>query len=105
MQEAVVPEELPPDPGSGPFLLAGIDVIENGLPPLPGVVTYKMTIPIGYWTAAESAVVVFLRFSANPVDGGIQPVAMEIPYRREGRYGITKTSGAYGGFGFPFDPV
>jgi hypothetical protein len=93
-----------PDRGLG-SLVGGIDVIENGLPPLPDVITYEMMIPISYWTASRSAVVVFLRFTENPVDGGIQPVAMEIPYYREAGKWTVKTSGAVGASGFAFDPV
>jgi hypothetical protein len=93
-----------PDRRSGSFL-AGIKVIENGLPPLPDAITYKMTIPISYWTAPRSAVVVFLRFSENPANGGIQPVTMETPYHREAGEWVVKTSGVVGGFDFPFDPV
>ena len=96
--------EQSPGRRSGSFL-AGLDVIANGLPPWPEVITYEMTIPICYWTASRSAVVVFLRFSDNPVNGGIRPVAMEIPYHREAGEWVVKTSGAAGGSGFPFDPV
>jgi hypothetical protein len=92
------------DRGRG-SLLGGIDVIENGLPPLPDVITYEMTIPISYWTASRSAVVVFLRFEESPVDSRIQPVAMEIPYYRKAGKWTVKTSGAVGGYGFAFDPV
>jgi hypothetical protein len=93
------------DPGSGSFLLSGIDVIENGLPPLPDAVTYEMKLPISYWTAPKSAVVVFLRFGRHPADGGIQPVAMEVPYHRENGKWTVWASGSVGGSGFPFDPV
>jgi hypothetical protein len=58
---------------------------------LPDVITYEMTIPICYWTAPKSAVVVFLRFSQNPVNGGIHPVAMEIPYHRQAGEWVVKT--------------
>jgi hypothetical protein len=100
-----VPAEQSPDPGSGLFFLGGVDVIENGLPSLPDVITYEMTIPISYWTAPKTAVVVFLRFHEHPAHGGIQPVVMKIPYQRETGKWIARTSGTYSASGFFFDPV
>lgn len=40
----------------------GIAVLENGLPQLPGVLTHRMAVPMAYWTASDTAVVLFLRF-------------------------------------------
>ncbi len=39
------------------------DVLRRGLPPLPGKLTYQMSIPVAYWTASLRAVVFFLGFS------------------------------------------
>ena len=99
-----MPAEQSPGKSSGPFPLAGINVIENGLPSLPDVITYDMTIPIGYWTAEESAVVVFLGFSEIP-GLGIRPFASSIPYYMEDSKWTVESSGVAGGFEFPFDPV
>jgi hypothetical protein len=38
-------------------------VLRRGLPPLPGKLTYQMSIPVAYWTANLRAVVLFLGFS------------------------------------------
>ena len=38
----------------------GIEVLRGGLPPLPGKLTYQMSIPVAYWTANLRAVVLFL---------------------------------------------
>jgi len=45
-----MPLEQPLGRRSGVFLSDGIDVIENGLPPLPDVITHEsmVLIPIGY---------------------------------------------------------
>jgi TolA-binding protein len=40
----------------------GIAVLENGLPPLPEPLTHRMAVPMAYWAARETAVVLFLRF-------------------------------------------
>jgi hypothetical protein len=99
-----LPAEQAPGRASRPFPLAGIEVIENGLPSPPKVITYEMTIPIGYWTAKKSAVVVFLDFSETP-GIGMLPFATSVPYYMEFGKWTTETSGVLGGFEFPFDPV
>jgi hypothetical protein len=99
-----LPAEKPPVNASRPFPLAGIEIIENGLPPLPNVITYEMTIPIGYWTAKESAVVVFIDFS-EVSKLGILPFATSVPYYREAGKWTVEALGVMGGFEFPFDPV
>jgi hypothetical protein len=40
----------------------GIAVLENGLPSLPEPLTHRMAIPMAYWAARETAVVLFLNF-------------------------------------------
>ena len=69
--------------GGGSFLHAGLEVIRHGVRPLPAVLTYLMTIATSYWTATESAVVTFLYFSENPVNGGMQALATIVRYRME----------------------
>ena len=73
-----MPLEQPLGRRSGVFLSDGIDVIENGLPPLPDVITHEsmVLIPIGYWVASESAVVVFFYFSEIP-GLGVRPFCDE----------------------------
>ncbi len=102
-----MPDKPPAGQGYTSFRLAGIDVIEDGLPPLPDVLTHDMTtpIPIGYWAARESAVVAFFYFQAIPEASTIQPVVMDIPYYREAGKWTVETTGLIFGEGFPFDPV
>jgi hypothetical protein len=100
-----VPIEQSPDRRVGSFRLVGTDVIENGLPPLPDVITHEMIIPISYWTASKVAVVVFLRFFEGPEFGGVMPAAMNIPYYLEAGKWTFETSGLFHASGFPFDPV
>jgi hypothetical protein len=50
---------------------AGASVIERGLPGLPEVLTYQMSIPVAYWRASVCAVVLFLRF--HPAGGKFRP--------------------------------
>jgi hypothetical protein len=103
-RESVLPAEEPSVSVSKPFPLAGVDIIESGLPPLPDFIAYEMTIPIGYWTAKESAVVVFLDFSE--ISGlGTLPFATSVPYYREAGRWTVEASGVLGGWEFPFDPV
>ena len=40
----------------------GIAVLENGLPSLPEPLTHRMAIPMAYWAARDTAVVLFLNF-------------------------------------------
>jgi hypothetical protein len=99
--------EKSPDRRNRSFVLDGIDVIENGLPSLPGVITHESTVPtpIGYWTTSRSAIVVFFHFVKIPDLDGVQPFMMEIPYYLEAGKWTVETSGRVSGSGFPFDPV
>jgi tetratricopeptide (TPR) repeat protein len=56
------PADLPPAFDPENMAQTGIAVLDHGLPPLPGVLSYRMAIPVAYWTASQSAVVLFLRF-------------------------------------------
>ena len=101
-----MPLEQPPGRRSGVFLSDGIGVIENGLPPLPDVITHEsmVLIPIGYWVAPEIAVVVFFYFGEIP-GLGVRPFVMTIPYYQEAGKWTFEEQGEIRGFGFPFDPV
>jgi tetratricopeptide (TPR) repeat protein len=59
------PADLPPvfDPKN--MAQTGIAVLDHGLPPLPEVMTHQMAIPVAYWTASQSAVVLLLQFSRH----------------------------------------
>jgi hypothetical protein len=100
-----VATERSPDRRGGSFRQAGIDVIENGLPPLPDVITHEMNLPISYWTGSRISVLVFSRFFEGPEFGGVKPAAMKVPYYLEAGKWTFETSGLFRAAGFPFDPV
>jgi len=63
--------------------LTGAGVLRHGLPPLPAVLTGQMSVPLAFWTAAHSAVVLFLQYQPNPF-GGVVPAALMATYARDG---------------------
>lgn len=80
----------------------GITVLEDGLPPLPEVIDHSMSVPIACWTAATSAVVLFLRFSRHP-DKTFSPAVTMMTYARgEGRWSAHRW---VGGVGWSHDPI
>ncbi|HCU97210.1 MAG TPA: hypothetical protein DHU96_32665 [Actinobacteria bacterium] len=56
------PADVPPEFDRRNAARTGIAVLENGLPSLPETLTHHMVIPMAYWTARQTAVVLFLRF-------------------------------------------
>jgi hypothetical protein len=61
----------------------GLAVLEDGLPPLPALLDYSMSVPVAFWTARVNAVVLFLQFSRLP-DGTFHPMAKMMRYARNG---------------------
>src|SRR6266567_1697649 len=61
----------------------GLSVLEEGLPPLPALLDYSMSVPVAFWTARVNALVLFLQFSRLP-DGRFQPMAKMKRYARNG---------------------
>ncbi|HKD88555.1 MAG TPA: hypothetical protein VKB62_08505 [Streptosporangiaceae bacterium] len=55
-------DELPPQFDPRNMVRAGLEVLSHGLPELPDQLSYLMAIPVAYWTAQHSAVVLFLQF-------------------------------------------
>jgi hypothetical protein len=55
--------------------LAGIDVLDHGLPALPDVLTRQMSVPVAFWKATNCAVVLFLQYSDH-ADGNHHPLVM-----------------------------
>lgn len=79
----------------------GTTVLENGLPPLPGVLTHRMAVPMAYWAARETAVVLFLNFGRHR--HAWHPIAMKVT-RQDGEW-KADAHGHGGGFHDPFtDP-
>lgn len=76
---ARLPAQFDPDR----TVLTGIDVLRQGLPPLPPVLTRQMAVPVAFWTAAHSAVVLFLQYSPDP-DGSSTPMALMATFARDG---------------------
>jgi hypothetical protein len=94
-------DELPPAFDPRNVLDTGIEVLGNGLPRLPRQLSYLMTIPVSYWTAQTTAVVLFLKFRRR--GRRHDPTALHISYSRADS-GWTPHHHAHG-FGFGFDPV
>jgi hypothetical protein len=80
----------------------GLTVLDDGLPPLPEVLDYSMSVPVAFWTASQNAVVLFLRFSRSQ-SGAFRPVATTMPYTRSGN---TWKGGRWStGSSFSYDPI
>jgi hypothetical protein len=96
------PPDLPPEFDPRWKHHTGIAVLETGLPALPDVLDYRMSIPVASWTEASCAVVLFLEFSRND-DGPVSPVAMMMTYARDGdRWSVHRH---HGGVGWSHDPI
>lgn len=81
----------------------GIEVLDQGLPALPDVLTYQMSLPMAFWKAANCAVVLFLQYSRLDDDGTFHPkVKMGTFYREGDRWAAHRS---WGGTGWSHDPV
>lgn len=94
-------EELPVQFDPRYIARTGVEVLEHGLPPLPDVLSYRMAIPVAYWTARQCAVVLFLQF--NRIGSKHYPVGMEVTYEK-GAAGWTAHPYSIGR-GFSHDPI
>jgi hypothetical protein len=83
--------------------LAGVEVLERGLPPLPERLTYQMSIPVAYWTAAQCAVVLFLNFHRR--DDEWSTLATMGEFTRDGDSWTAPEAGYWGATGWPIDPI
>jgi tetratricopeptide (TPR) repeat protein len=61
-EEGDEPADVPPEFDPQNMARTGIAVLENGLPSLPEPLTHRMAIPMAYWAARDTAVVLFLNF-------------------------------------------
>ena len=81
----------------------GIQVLDHGLPPLPAVLTYDMTIPVAYWKAGQCAIVLMLTF--DPRDhGSADPSELQLIYSRGPDGSWTPPSHAFGS-NFGYNPI
>lgn len=80
----------------------GIEVLEHGLPALPDVLTYEMSIPLTYWKGDECAVVLFLSFR-DPGDGVQWPRVCMGTFFREAE--SWQAHRAWGFKGWSYDPI
>ncbi len=67
-------------------VLTGLDVLDHGLPEPPGVLTHTMSVPMAFWTTANCAVVLFLRYSEQPDEPPMPAATMGTYYRDGGRW-------------------
>jgi tetratricopeptide (TPR) repeat protein len=74
------PAEVPAGFDPRNMTRTGIAVLENGLPQLPEVLTRHMAVPMAYWAARETAVVLFLRFHRHRRTW--QPIALKVTFTR-----------------------
>lgn len=63
--------------------LTGIEVLRHGLPPVPAVLTRRMSVPVAFWTAAHSAVVLFLQYEPDGF-GSVGPMVLMGTFARDG---------------------
>jgi hypothetical protein len=82
--------------------LAGVEVLRHGLPPLPAVLTRQMSVPVAFWTAAHSAVVLFLRYEPDAF-GDVSPMALMATYARNGDGWSAHSH--WHGHGWSHDPI
>jgi tetratricopeptide (TPR) repeat protein len=75
------PADLPAEFDPRNMARTGIAVRGSGLPPLPGVLTHHMAVPMAYWAAREAAVVLFLRFHHHRRTW--QPMALTATFTRQ----------------------
>jgi tetratricopeptide (TPR) repeat protein len=76
------PTDVPAEFDPRNMARTGIAVLDSGLPPLPQPLTHRMAIPMAYWTATETAVVLFLTFHRHRRTW--QPVALMATFTRQG---------------------
>ena len=93
-----------PPPGFDPRLKhsAGIAVLERGLPALPDVLAYTMSIPVAAWEATRCAVVLFLEFSRDS-DGTVNPIVVMGTFTRDGD--LWSADRHWLGVGWSHDPI
>jgi tetratricopeptide (TPR) repeat protein len=98
------PAEVPAGFDPRNMARTGIAVLENGLPPLPAVLTHHMAVPMAYWAARETAVVLFLRFHRHRRTW--HPIALTVTFtRQDGEWTAEGTHWHGTGFHDPFtDP-
>ncbi len=96
------PDDLPPQFDPANMIRAGLDVLDQGLPSLPGTLSYQMAIPITCWKAEQCAVVLILRFIRHGRETPA-PIAMRIVYSRTDQ-GWIPPRYVFGG-GFYHDPI
>jgi hypothetical protein len=79
----------------------GAEVLARGLPALPEVLTYQMSIPVAYWKASRCAVVLFLQFH-QWADEVMPMVMMGTFSRDEERWSAPRM---WGSTGWSHDPI
>ena len=75
------PADVPPGFDPRNMASTGIAVLANGLPPLPEPLTHRMAIPMAWWAARDTAVVLFLTFSRHRRTW--DPAALMVTFTRQ----------------------
>lgn len=86
---------------------AGLEILDHGLPALPDVLSYQMSVPVAFWKAAGCAVVLFLKYRRVLFPGddavAVRPGMTMGTFYRDG--GGWVAHGWWGGTGWSHDPV
>lgn len=98
---------LPPHLDPRNQVQTGVEVLDQGLPALPEVLSYQMSVPVAFWKAASCAVVLFVKYSRVhfPGDDDIPfhpGVTIGTFYREADRWAAHSW---WGGTGWSHDPV
>jgi hypothetical protein len=96
---------LPPELDPRYWLRTGASVIERGLPELPDVLSYQMSIPICQWKASRCAVVMFLQFHRSSLDSRMRAMTSIVTYSRDRDSWTTPMSGSRSWQSYAFDPI
>ena len=96
-----LPRELDPQD----WLETGAQVIEHGPPVLPAALNHQMSIPIGYWSAHCCAVVTFMQFRRDPLDGHVWAGTCTVLYARQHTRWVPPLRRAYSCRSYALDPV
>jgi predicted negative regulator of RcsB-dependent stress response len=94
-------DALPPQFDPRNMMRTGVEVLSHGLPELPEQLSYLMAIPVAYWTAPHSAVVLFLEFEREGRQH--RPSVLHVTYSRDDEGWSPHRH--FIGMGYSHDPV
>jgi hypothetical protein len=85
----------------------GMEVLDHGLPALPDVLSYQMSVPVAFWKSASCSAVLFLRYSLRHFPGdeaaAVNPGVTLGTFYRDGDGWVAHNW--WSGTGWSHDPV